>query len=460
MEPHFDHDFSRVRVHTDATGAASARSVNATAYTVGDHIVFGAGEYAPWTASGKRLLAHELTHVVQQTGGSGLPAGRRLQRSGDPGQVPPGLVCPVAQDSPSTAHLVVQFQVGSARLTPDDETTIETMIDSWHAAGGTETIRLDGYASPDGPEPLNWTLSCERALALKRALMRPTATNPGIPASAVELFAHGETDEFAASNPPNRRATLHIAGGPPISDPPTPTPTPTGVVPCTTTPTEIFSRGACGAGTDFTYHDFPSLSGVSRTGRALVWQADNLSTDFRLRNDMRVELGALGGSEGLRMVRHFSGGTGTRLTHDDTSTLGAEALSSGTFSRLHRSVVQAIQQQLATMETTGVIDCNSVALSSGSVPAVSFGFSDSLALKGIIGGTQGLRIRLTHFTVTPGSRSYDIGLQYLICDDFGVDTSDLYSPGLAAFWVLQHRRSGYRPFVNELDLSKTATGTY
>jgi hypothetical protein len=111
------------------------------------------------------------------------------------------------------------------------------------------------------------------------------------------------------------------------------------------------------------------------------------------------------------------------------------------------------------MDAAGVIDCNAIALSPAGVPAVSFGFSDT-ALKGIIGGTQGLRVLITHFTVTPGSRTYDIGLQYLICDDFGVDTSDLYSPGLAAFWVLQHRRCGHRPFINELDLPATAAATY
>ena len=60
-------DFSQVRVHTDASAAESARAVNALAYTVGSDIVFGAGQYLPLTTGGRRLLAHELTHVVQQT---------------------------------------------------------------------------------------------------------------------------------------------------------------------------------------------------------------------------------------------------------------------------------------------------------------------------------------------------------------------------------------------------------
>jgi hypothetical protein len=68
MEQRFGHDFSQVRVHTDAQAARSTRAVDALAYTVGQNIVFGAGQYAPATAMGRKLLAHELTHVLQQTG--------------------------------------------------------------------------------------------------------------------------------------------------------------------------------------------------------------------------------------------------------------------------------------------------------------------------------------------------------------------------------------------------------
>jgi len=65
FEPRFGHDFSRVRVHTDAEAAQAAQAVNARAYTVGGDVVFGAGQYAPKTMVGQRLIAHELTHVVQ-----------------------------------------------------------------------------------------------------------------------------------------------------------------------------------------------------------------------------------------------------------------------------------------------------------------------------------------------------------------------------------------------------------
>jgi len=69
MEPRFGHDFSQVRVHTDERAVESAEAVNALAYTVGRDVVFGEGQYEPETGEGKRLLAHELTHVVQQSRG-------------------------------------------------------------------------------------------------------------------------------------------------------------------------------------------------------------------------------------------------------------------------------------------------------------------------------------------------------------------------------------------------------
>ncbi len=68
MQARFGHDFSRVRVHTDEKASESARAVGADAYTTGKDIFFQSGQYQPNTAEGKRLLAHELTHVVQQSG--------------------------------------------------------------------------------------------------------------------------------------------------------------------------------------------------------------------------------------------------------------------------------------------------------------------------------------------------------------------------------------------------------
>lgn len=68
FEPRFDQDFSHVRVHTNSKESATARALNAKAFTTGQHIIFGAGQFLPGTQAGKKLLAHELTHVIQQQG--------------------------------------------------------------------------------------------------------------------------------------------------------------------------------------------------------------------------------------------------------------------------------------------------------------------------------------------------------------------------------------------------------
>lgn len=78
MESRFGEDFGGVRVHTDAKAAASAKAVDAAAYTVGQNVVFGEGLYAPGTAAGRVLLGHELAHVAQQMRGGG--AGARPSR--------------------------------------------------------------------------------------------------------------------------------------------------------------------------------------------------------------------------------------------------------------------------------------------------------------------------------------------------------------------------------------------
>jgi peptidoglycan hydrolase-like protein with peptidoglycan-binding domain len=76
-------DFSQVRVHADARAAQSAQAVGALAYTLGRDIVFGSGQYAPHTSEGRKLLAHELAHTIQQSGSAPAPAARLQRTIGD-----------------------------------------------------------------------------------------------------------------------------------------------------------------------------------------------------------------------------------------------------------------------------------------------------------------------------------------------------------------------------------------
>ncbi|GAB4070856.1 DUF4157 domain-containing protein [Ancylobacter sonchi] len=86
FEPRFNRDFAQVRIHSDHRAALSARAIDASAYTVGSRIVFGAGRLAPHTAEGRRLMAHELAHVAQPDGVGGSGAGRMIAPAHDPAE--------------------------------------------------------------------------------------------------------------------------------------------------------------------------------------------------------------------------------------------------------------------------------------------------------------------------------------------------------------------------------------
>ncbi|SDY55078.1 protein of unknown function [Modestobacter sp. DSM 44400] len=115
LEPLFRYDLSDVRVHDDPAAARAAQAVGALAFTVGRHVVFAAGQYAPATRTGRALLAHELTHVVQQSGSRGAPPGIQRARWGP---------CPPGQSLP--AHH--PFRYTAAEL---------TMLAYYRAVGGS-----------------------------------------------------------------------------------------------------------------------------------------------------------------------------------------------------------------------------------------------------------------------------------------------------------------------------------
>ena len=81
FEPRFGYDFSRVRIHTVGEATETAKSINARAFTIGNDVVFGSSNYSPETEEGKNLIAHELTHVVQQKGKNDII--RRDEKKGE-----------------------------------------------------------------------------------------------------------------------------------------------------------------------------------------------------------------------------------------------------------------------------------------------------------------------------------------------------------------------------------------
>ncbi len=114
LESRFGHDFGQVRIHHDVEAAVSARAVDALAYTVGEDIVFEAGQYAPGTAAGRRLLAHELTHVLQQRRGA---AGARVaEDAASTAEREAGEVASRVLDAPASTDPVRVRSVGRGLL--------------------------------------------------------------------------------------------------------------------------------------------------------------------------------------------------------------------------------------------------------------------------------------------------------------------------------------------------------
>lgn len=122
MESRFGTDLAQVRVHTDADAAESASAVHAHAYTVGQHVVFGRSRYAPATASGRTLLAHEIAHTIQQRGGGAAASSDDHQSDDHQGSHETSARAAAQQVGAGQQAQVVQpgAAVGISR-SPDDE---------------------------------------------------------------------------------------------------------------------------------------------------------------------------------------------------------------------------------------------------------------------------------------------------------------------------------------------------
>ena len=185
FEQRFNHDFSAVRIHSGPAAAHNARSINALAYTRGTEINFAAGQYAPNTRQGQKLLAHELAHVVQQGGGkaSSKSPSQMVQRACGPAIGAPGGCTPDISDPVGD---LVLFDVNcDDYASPADESRVNDFADSM-AVG--DRVRVHGFASTDGNATFNHNLSCARALKAAFDLQR-RMIDPG----AIDILEHGPT---------------------------------------------------------------------------------------------------------------------------------------------------------------------------------------------------------------------------------------------------------------------------
>jgi hypothetical protein len=192
FEPRFGHDFSNVRIHNGPQADAAAASVQARAFTLGRDVVFATGEYNPGSESGKHLLAHELTHVVQQSEMGGRPTLQRKCHATELGKPNPD--CTPSQDG--TAGWQFQFKVGCDDLLSGEEDKINKL-----KAGNQ--LKIHGFASKEGDADFNSDLSCHRANKIADLARRLRADCP-----IIGIFKHGASPVSAPGvakdvNPPD-----------------------------------------------------------------------------------------------------------------------------------------------------------------------------------------------------------------------------------------------------------------
>jgi hypothetical protein len=151
MEPRFGQDFSGVRVHTDAAAAASAAAVHARAYTVGSNIAFAAGAYSPSTTAGRRLLAHELVHTVQQGGGVARSADLKVGAANDPAEHEADRIADHVMRTPadsSPARDAVRPQAFAVRRTTTQPVVQRDLIGKHPVRGGEFATDLEEVSRP------------------------------------------------------------------------------------------------------------------------------------------------------------------------------------------------------------------------------------------------------------------------------------------------------------------------
>lgn len=141
FEPRFGFDFGKVRVHTNPQAAESARSINARAYTLGNDIVFGAGEFHQQSEKGKKLIAHELAHVVQQHG-SGASLRNMVQREPAPkSSTKTSFPYSIHIGTKLTAdQLLIEFIKQYHRIISDEDALKLKTSENWHWIGPEPTV--------------------------------------------------------------------------------------------------------------------------------------------------------------------------------------------------------------------------------------------------------------------------------------------------------------------------------
>jgi hypothetical protein len=209
LEPRFGHDFSRVRVHPDGLAARSAVLLGARAFTAGENVVLAGGQYAPHTPDGRRLLAHELAHVVQGRSGSPVPLIRpRLFVTGGAADILAFLGLLGTAGSFALKRDPTSGQVTGKHLaTPPPSPTLADMLqtimddpdrDAEIALGGKDAaVSFGAYPSSLPENPPKGRAGLEQRVAIDQIL----TLEKGVKGYGASILAHEMFENYQAHDP-------------------------------------------------------------------------------------------------------------------------------------------------------------------------------------------------------------------------------------------------------------------
>lgn len=463
MEPRFGHDFRGVRIHDDARAAASARAVNALAYTHGGDIVFDAGRYAPDTAAGQRLLAHELAHTIQQ----GFAPTSAAPSSSVPGTDPGSPVARFAMVQRRAATDQIQRScgreaigtpagcTGSSMVVPErprylfqtscDEfltgNELDLRTDAQSIQSG-ETVEIHGLASEEGPVDFNIPLSCARALRA-RTVIEDVLRTRGVTARILVLSHGPQTGGPRAAD----RSVAIVRRAPAPKPDPEPDPVPAGPPACS---------GSYSDGNDETADGDHDLDKAHHAGERSpdVIAYDLIGGETGALIDYNV--GFFGGtslestSDDDTLYDHFVSGSGSRLGFATSSDMARIIGGASAFATFASGFESAISSYITATGTLCGFDGDTY------IRANRPGYFHSpLFAWAVMGGYSRIEARVSQ---TPTG----IMVRYKIFDHFGAGVSDAWSYllGLSALYYLQHFHgswgSAYTPFIWSVEIERTS----
>ncbi len=454
MESRFGTDFSDVKIHTGSQAVQMSRDLNAQAFTVGNDIYFNEGKYSPNSDSGKHLLAHELTHTVQQNGG----VVRKVQRfvrcetqedcpTRESGEVARSIREPFELfnlTSGGTGMLISNFAVNSGNI--DGDLTVNPRWNTFVRDMETNTQltwEILGFTDCQGDEGVNSNLRTLRAtefyFALPEAARGQIETYSGAPST--NCMRNNSTE---ANRKLNRSALIRLKR--------------TRYEFEDETVRGVVTQMECSDGRDITRNSDNDLDKVPHSPRDRspdIIAYDTVFGESGALSDFRIGFftGTAGESTNAdnRLFNHFLTGSGSSIDFSTGSDMSRIIGGTNAITQFTQQFEQSIADYFNIHNSLAGYNCQAELIRTR--PGY-IGKWDSLFSVAVMGGYQRLEARIR-------IRNGILRIRYRIFDHYGGGVNDAWSylPGLSGLYYLQHYVTGstntYQPFIWSVYVNKS-----